>query len=211
MRFFSSFFFYFVELCRQSFANVPEDDEDLRGELAPIQVQLGFIRQRLDKPDEAVEIYNDVLKFKSGDEAVRAVASNNVVSIKQDHQLFDSIKKLKTASGDAALQKLLSSQRRTIAFNQALLHLYTRKYQQVQEDVDALIKEYPTSELPYLILASATLSEKKLPATLQQLEDFLGKVPNPVLIPLTLAQLSLQEGNIEKAVTYLKAVCQFSS
>jgi hypothetical protein len=58
---------------------------------------------------------------------VRAVASNNVVSIKQDHQLFDSLKKLKTASGEVALQKLLSSQRRTIAFNSALLHLYTRK------------------------------------------------------------------------------------
>jgi len=49
------------------------------------------------------------------------------VSIKQDHQLFDSMKKLKTASGEAALQKLLSSQRRTIATNSALLHLYTRK------------------------------------------------------------------------------------
>jgi len=178
------------------------------------------------------------------------------VSIKQDHQLFDSMKKLKTASGEAALQKLLSSQRRTIATNSALLHLYTRKvnspsfflalcilnnaplfcvlqYQQCRDDVQALIQEFPTSELPYLILAAITLNEKKLPKALEELEvlpscfpssflfsffffltssssifkSFKGKVPNAVLIPLTLAQLYLSQDNIEKAVTSLEAVC----
>ena len=109
------------------------------------------------------------------------------------------MKKLKTASGEGVLQKLLSSQRRTIVINSALLHLYTRKvgslwllgyfcaawwptmfsfpwilqYQQCNEDVQALIKEFPTSELPYLILAAITLNEKKLPKALEELE-----VPN---------------------------------
>jgi len=55
------------------------------------------------------------------------VAANNVVSLKQDQQIFDSMKKMKTASEESVLQKLLSSQRQVIVFNSALLHLHTRK------------------------------------------------------------------------------------
>lgn len=35
------------------------------------------------------------------------------------------------------------------------------------------MKEYPASELPYLILASVTLSEKKLPKAIEELEVFI--------------------------------------
>ena len=40
------------------------DAEDLQNELAPIHVQLGFIKQQLGKSEEAVDIYNSVLKTK---------------------------------------------------------------------------------------------------------------------------------------------------
>jgi len=52
------------ELCRSAAEEDEMDAEDLQNELAPIQVQLGFVKQQLGKPDEAVEIYNSVLKTK---------------------------------------------------------------------------------------------------------------------------------------------------
>jgi hypothetical protein len=58
-------FFFFLELCRKSAEEESMEKEELQNELAPIQIQLGFIRQQLGKPDEAVEIYNTVLKAKS--------------------------------------------------------------------------------------------------------------------------------------------------
>jgi len=52
------------ELCRSAAEEDEMDAEDLQNELAPIQVQLGFVKQQLGKPEEAVEIYNSVLKTK---------------------------------------------------------------------------------------------------------------------------------------------------
>jgi len=194
-------------LCRDSLEEEGASEEELVNELAPIQVQLAFVKQQLGKSEEAYEMYNTVIKSRPTDEAVKAVASNNVVSIKQDHQLFDSIKKLKTASGDAALQKLQSSQRKIIAFNNALLHFYTHKYQQCQEEVQSLQKEYPGNEFPYIIQAAITFSEKKTSKALEELEDARKKVSGEViLLPLTLAQLYLIEENLEKAASVLSTI-----
>ena len=52
------------ELCRNTAEEDDMDAEDLQNELAPIHVQLGFIKQQLGKSEEAVDIYNSVLKTK---------------------------------------------------------------------------------------------------------------------------------------------------
>ena len=59
--------------------------------------------------------------------AAAAVASNNIVSIKKDHDLFDSEKKLKRAMGDKVQDKLTGPQKKAVAFNYCLLLLCMNK------------------------------------------------------------------------------------
>lgn len=60
---------------------------------------------------------------------VSAVASNNIVAMNKDKDLFDSEKKLKAASSEKLQLKLTSTQKQVIDFNQCLLLLYMGKVQ----------------------------------------------------------------------------------
>ncbi len=58
---------------------------------------------------------------------VSAVASNNIVAMNKDKDLFDSEKRLKAATNDKVQLKLTSAQKQIIDFNQCLLLLYMNK------------------------------------------------------------------------------------
>ena len=67
----------------------------------------------------------DLFTFRPTDLSVAAVASNNMISLNKEHNVFDSRKKIKIATGVKIQHKLHSSQRRAIDINQCLLHYYT--------------------------------------------------------------------------------------
>jgi hypothetical protein len=52
---------------------------------------------------------------------VSAVASNNIVAIRKDKDLFDSLKRLKSIDTDALSEKLTSEQLESILCNRALI------------------------------------------------------------------------------------------
>ena len=72
-------------------------------------------------------IYNSILKKKPDDIGLLAIASNNSISLNKDQNLFDSKKKIRSATADGLQHKLTSRQRRDIAINQCLLSLYTNQ------------------------------------------------------------------------------------
>lgn len=52
------------EMCTKTFEDDQEDPEALDNEIAVIRVQLGFCLQKLGKSDDALKIYNNVIKTK---------------------------------------------------------------------------------------------------------------------------------------------------
>lgn len=60
------------KICRESL----DEDDDVDEEVAIIKVQLAYCLQLQGKVKEATAIYSDVLKHKSNDVALTAVASN---------------------------------------------------------------------------------------------------------------------------------------
>lgn len=117
-----------------------EGEEDIEEETGIIRVQLGFVMQQLGKEKEAATIYNQVdlnlslnlltcfpkvLKSKPSDIGLVAVASNNLLCLNRDQNIFDSKKRLKAATVEGLELKLTSSQRRQIARNSALLAMFT--------------------------------------------------------------------------------------
>ncbi|CAB4061877.1 SRP72 [Lepeophtheirus salmonis] len=103
------------------------DEDELQKETGIINVQMGFALQLQGKVKEAHVLYNQVLKTKPSDIGLVAVASNNLITLNKDQNIFDSRKRIKAATVEGLEHKLTSSQRRSIAYNSALLAMYTNQ------------------------------------------------------------------------------------
>merc|ERR1719284_877055 len=73
------------------------------------------------KIENAQAIYNSVLKSKPSDIGLIAVASNNMLCLNKDQNIFDSKKRIKAATVEGLEHKLTSKHQSAIARNNTLL------------------------------------------------------------------------------------------
>jgi len=112
-------------MCKEGLEEDGVSEEEIENELGGIRVQLGYCLQLQGREKEAHALYTAVLKTKPDDIALVAVASNNLVCLNKDQNVFDSKKRMKSATHDSLEHKLTSKQRRNIVYNQCLLAFYT--------------------------------------------------------------------------------------
>lgn len=193
-----------IEQCKATLTRDAASPEELADELAPILTQFAYVKQRMGRTEEALAMYETVLKSKTTDGASAAVASNNIVSIKQDHELFDSAKRLKSALGDATRPRLVSWQQRVLRFNNALLSLHMNKFAQARTQVDDMVAEDGSAaELGHLLRASIALREKKAG---EALDELAPHVTSSTLLKLAQVQLLLSLQRYSEAVRILRDV-----
>jgi len=112
-------------MCKEGLEEDGALEEEIENELGVIRVQLGYCLQLQGREKEAQTLYTAALKAKPDDIALVAVASNNLVCLNKDQNVFDSKKRMKSATHESLEHKLTSRQRRNIAYNQCLLAFYT--------------------------------------------------------------------------------------
>lgn len=157
------------KICRESL----DEDDDVDDETGIIKVQLAYCLQMQGKIKEATAIYADALKHKSDDPALTAVASNNMVAINKDQNVFDSKKKIRAALADACEHKLTTRQKKIIAVNNCLLTLYTNQDEQCHQLVAKLVQAYPDIEFKGLLIRASQLSkDKKYKEAIELLEKY---------------------------------------
>ncbi|KAI5057233.1 hypothetical protein GOP47_0027248 [Adiantum capillus-veneris] len=182
--------------------------DEIEDELAPISVQLAFVQQAQDRSVEALEAYNKLLKQKLGDAPSMAVACNNVVVLRGNKELADSIRKLdnlfekKTSPEQGLLfvdtleHKLSTRQKEAISFNRLLVLLLGNKLDQVRELLPSLFDKFPESVMPPLLSASLLLREGKLTRAEEMLGQYLEKHPNDLaMLLLARAQVAALAGH----------------
>lgn len=118
------------KLCRDSLEEDGLSEEEIDIELALVRIQLAYVFQKQGRIKEAQQLYTTALKLKIDDSALVAVASNNMVVINKDQNVFDSKKKMKVATSEILVHKLPSKQRKWIALNHAILMYYTNQFEQ---------------------------------------------------------------------------------
>lgn len=189
------------ELCKKTLEENDATEEEIEAELGVIRVQHGYVLQLLGKNDRAMKIYNQVLKKKPDDVAVAAVASNNVVTLNKDQNVFDSKKKIKTATADGLEQKLNSKQRQTIAINNCLLLLHTNQLDQCRRSIQAFSKMFSSCAAEAALLSAALhCKEKKVQKAVDVLKEFGASHPEQSqVLSFTLAQLLLTQGHVSQA------------
>jgi len=191
-------------------ADITEEDPDVdvetHTEVAVIDIQRAVVMQRLNRGEEAREIYDHVLKLnqQSGHDEVDvtalAVAANNLTSLRSARKnLFDSLKRINAASKESLAQKLTTKQTISIGVNKTLILLQANKITDAKEQVAALLKKagdhHPKVKIAEASVYFAEKKEKKVEETLKSL-----KTAETVL---ALAQFYSQQEKYEEAMDAL--------
>uniref|UniRef100_A0A8D8P9J9 Signal recognition particle subunit SRP72 n=3 Tax=Culex pipiens TaxID=7175 RepID=A0A8D8P9J9_CULPI len=195
------------KLCREFLEEDGATEEDIMDEVAIIKVQLAYCLQMQGKSKEASAIYTDALKHKTNDQALTAVASNNLVVINKDQNMFDSKKKMKQATSEQAEHKLTSKQKKLIAFNNCLLALFTNQAD-CQLLASRLGNSYQDLEFQSLLIrVSQMAKDKKFKDAVELLQNYCKKQPKQELeVKFAIIQLHLLAGNRKAAVEILESL-----
>lgn len=196
------------DLCRRSFSEDSDGtEEDPQAELAIIHGQMAYIMQLQGRIEEALQLYNQIIKLKPTDVALLAVIANNIITINKDQNVFDSKKKVKLTNAEGVEFKLSKRQLQAIEFNKALLAMYTNQAEQCRKIASSLQSQSPEHLLPVLIQAAQLCREKQHTKAIELLQEFSDQHPeNAAEIKLTMAQLKISQGNISKACLILRSI-----
>lgn len=192
------------ELCRKMHEDDPDvTTEDCETELSIVWTQMAYTLQKLGQNEAAMKLYNQVMKQRQADVALAAVASNNIITLNKDQNVFDSKKKIKVATADGVQQKLTSSQRQAISLNECLLYMYTGQVEQCRHLAETLISSYPECDTPGLIQAAQYVRQKNVGQAIECLQAQLDNGADMLRLKLALAQLYLYQEHIYKACDVL--------
>ncbi|KAJ3587530.1 hypothetical protein NHX12_011127 [Muraenolepis orangiensis] len=199
------------ELCRVSFADDSDvTEEDIWSELAIVHSQMAYILQLQGRPEEALQLYNQVIKLKPSDAGLLAVTANNIITINKDQNVFDSKKKVKLTSTEGVEHKLARRQLQAIEYNKALLAMYTNQADQCRKLASSLQTQNPGEPRPVLVQVAQLCREKQHGKAIEQLQQFSEQYPESAAsIKLTMAQLYLTQGHVTKACDILRSIEDF--
>lgn len=186
-----------TDLCTEFLQEEDETQEDIDKETGIIRVQLGYSLQMQGREKEAGAIYNQVLKTKPTDVGLVAVASNNLLTLNKDQNIFDSKKRIKAATVEELEHKLTKENRAAIARNNVLLAMYTNQVDLTRTLLKELASKFGLDgEDEEMILAGALSRAGK---TEEAVEILLKKNPNDLERVLIASQIYLEKGLIKKA------------
>ncbi|XP_045521419.1 signal recognition particle subunit SRP72 [Pieris brassicae] len=186
------------QACSESVLEDGGTEEEAKEEAAIIRVQQAYCLQQSGKEKEAATIYQNVLKEKPSDQALVAIASNNLVVINRDSNVFDSRKRMKAATQEGLEHKLNSRQRAKIVYNQAILAIYSNQPDFCKQCCVKLTREFNEEKRAILIEASSLVKDGKI----QQALNLLLKYGDT--LTLAAAQVLLAQGDRKAAVKLLE-------
>jgi hypothetical protein len=176
---------------------------DIDNELAVLRTQSAFVKQMQGDVDGALSDYRNVLKLKlsSANQAVGAVAANNIVSIRGDRDLFDSLKRLKSLEAIAQSDTLTPFQQEAIAANRVLVMCLLNKTDECREALEKLHAQFPHSRILSEITVLLAQKDHKPDDAIAALEKDLSLGGR-----LGLAHLYLAQGQAAKAAAVIDSI-----
>lgn len=194
------------KLCREMLEEDETSEEEIDIELALIRIQLGYVYQKQGRIKESQQLYTTNLKLKLDDIALMAVASNNIVCINKEQNLFDSKKKMKVALNDSLSFKLPSKQRKLIALNNAILNYYINQTDQCEKACNLIDEKWPELHLQTTILRALNLIKADKPKEAIELLKKAKTKDDNLYINLCIAQIYLMQGEKLEACQVLENI-----
>lgn len=182
--------------CRSCLAEDPEiTEEEINEEMAPVKVQQAYLLQLDEKEELATQMYQSVIRQRTSDSALVAVAANNIVCINKEQNIFDSRKRIKLMSLDGLQHKLFTKQRINILINQALFYWHTHQMDACHAKLRMAMQESRTNHRAILLSVAQLIREKQLDKAIHFLDSSLHPPFDPqhkLEIIFALAQFHLR-------------------
>lgn len=139
-----------------------------------------------------------MLKSKPTDIGLVAVASNNLLTLNKDQNIFDSKKRIKAATAEGLEHKLTSSHQQAIARNHALLAMYTNQVNLCSQLITELGKKFGVDDDDKSLIMAGVLSRggRHQEAVNELLKNGKGDLEK-ILIA---SQILLEKGDIPGAI-----------
>ena len=201
------------EKCRTSLQEDDYTDEEIEEETSVIRLQLGCAFLLQGKTEQAMQQFIAVLKQKPDDVIQTIVASNNIVVLNKDKDIFDSKKRIKVLSNEPKLLKMTSLQRLSVLYNRCLFALHMNHLEQCKQLLKEMDAEHPNNEMCLMANLALLNRERKSTNTdrMQALVDEYLAKNFSVKICLLGAQLPLNAGgDLRKVCQILQQIPQVS-
>lgn len=201
------------EKCRTSLQEDDYTDEEIEEETSIIKLQLGCAFLLQGKTEQAMQQFIAVLKQKPDDVIQTIVASNNIVVLNKDKDIFDSKKRIKVLSNESKLSKMTSLQRLSVLYNRCLFALHMNHLEQCKLLLKEMDAEHPNNEMCLMANLALLNRERKSTNTdkMQALVDEYLAKNFSVKICLLGAQLPLNAGgDLSKVCQILQQIPQVS-
>ncbi|KZC12385.1 PREDICTED: signal recognition particle subunit SRP72 [Dufourea novaeangliae] len=192
------------KMCKEGLEEDGVAEEEIEDELGIIRVQLGCCLQLQGREKEAQALYTSALKAKPDDIALVAVASNNLVCHNKDQNVFDSKKRMKSATHDSLEHKLTTRQRRNIAYNQCLLAFYTDQAEQCQSLCNKLAKDHPALAADAMFVKAVQLGKEGKAKEAAKLLIQYATGEKELQMKLVCVQLLLSQDERQEAIEILE-------
>lgn len=198
-------------MCQEMFKEEDPDDVDgLEREVVVIRAQLAYCLQKLGKSEEALKVYNNVLKTRKADAAVNACIANNLVCINKDQNVFDSKKRIKTAKAQELRHKLTLKQQGLIAYNEILFCIITSQNKVAQQLLEKYAQTFNDKER-YSLLKMAQLCKEKKYQEAEMLLFELQKGSCSPTVLFYLLQIYLTQGKVDQAIDLIPTLEDFKN
>lgn len=198
-------------VCKKFLEDDGASEEEIESELAIIRAQIAYCNQRMNKTDQALKSYNEILRQKLSDQALIAVISNNIVAIHRDQNLFDSKKKIRMALNENAESKMSSNQKLNIHYNYCLFMINTNQFDACQKHLPIFRSKFPKYEADaVLIEAYLYIKQKNQAKAIETLKNycFSRRNDNTTLtdleVALFLTELLLKQGDLDGCTKVLE-------
>ncbi|ODM98392.1 Signal recognition particle subunit SRP72 [Orchesella cincta] len=187
-------------------------EEEIAEDTAIMIIQSGYCRQKLGRDKEAMALYSKVLKNKPPEVDLVAVASNNILCINRDQNIFDSKKRVKAIRADGADAKLTRAQRRDMHINQCLFYLLTGQADLCKETCALTASKFPETEHEIFLINTALIVKTDgIEAAKSFVAPTVGKKEDMQLrISLCFVQQLLRDGNRKDAISILESLAKKS-
>lgn len=197
-----------TKICRNTLEEEEATEEEIQEELTAVRVQGAYCLQKLGREKEAQSEYIEVLKYKPKDIGSLAIASNNLVVLNREHNVFDSKKKLKSTLSDELTLKLNTWQLKKITLNHCRFALITNQLDQCAQLCDNIEKKYPDLIEDITLLKAVILwRQNKTSEAIDILNKFVYQQKEPAAklnCTLLAVKLLLMQNNTSEAITLLE-------
>eukprot|EP00056_Hartaetosiga_gracilis_P019912 m.16583 g.16583 ORF g.16583 m.16583 type:complete len:656 (-) comp8025_c0_seq1:63-2030(-) len=191
----------FTALLKEEEPDISE--EEIEEELSILRVQEGVVQHRIGNFSAARNLYNKAIRFAPDNTGVVAVASNNLIAINGDKDVFNSKHRMKALTVKNIEKKLSQKQLQSAAFNKCLLLLFSNDVKKCRETCAILRTKFPDSKMPDLIDAYSYLRERKVKNKAERLQSIADANPQNEVYSLVLAQEYATKGDHQRTLKSL--------